>query len=231
MGNLKYLIFLIFFCNIVCGHELKEKSDNGSVKICGQFDVCNIVYKPYFANNVVETLCKCPEGGYCSPTYDNDNRSLPINPRTQMKFCEPVHELISKLPECEVGGKALEITKFYYINQIKNISTKLLCGCDKNPVYWRHHSREGQAVPENEKLFKAFDYFECSDLRQCNTDEFCGLARSDYGFIFQRCTCNYTDDCRYYVEETDMEENIEELFYNDLFYKAHCLRKETAVDW
>lgn len=218
-------------CNIVYGHELSENSGEEFVEICGRYDVCSIVYKPYFGKNVVEKLCVCPEKTFCPATYDNDNRSLSINPRTQMKFCEPVKELISELPECLIGGKALEIKKFYYINQIKNMSTKLLCGCNKHPVYWRHHSREGQAVPENEKLFKAFDYFECADLRKCNTDEFCGLARTDYGFIFQRCTCNYTDDCRYYVEETDIEENVEELFYNELFYKAHCLSKETTVDW
>lgn len=229
--KLKYLIILMILEEVVNGSAVLENKQENTIGTCERFDVCNIVHRPYFGKFAVEKLCLCPENTFCPATFGNDSRSLLVNSRTQMKFCHPVQELLSELPECEEGKESLEIMKFYFINEVKNISTKLLCNCDKHPVYWKHHSRLGEAVPENDKLFKTFDYFECAPLRKCNTNEFCGLARTDYGFIFQRCTCNMSDDCRYYVEETDIEENVEELFYNELFWKAHCLRKESVTDW
>jgi hypothetical protein len=71
-----------------------------------------------------------------------------------------------------------------------------------------------------------------SELQKCNTGEFCGFARSDLGFVFQRCTCDTVHNCKYFPEDSDIEEDIEsELFYNGLMYRSHCLRNEDFDHW
>ena len=71
-----------------------------------------------------------------------------------------------------------------------------------------------------------------SELKKCDTNEFCGFARLDYGFLFQRCTCDTVHDCRYFPEESEVEEDIEsELFYNGLMYKSRCIKNETFEHW
>lgn len=70
------------------------------------------------------------------------------------------------------------------------------------------------------------------ELRKCSSREFCGFARLDFGFVFQRCTCDTVHDCRYFPEETEVEEDVEsELFYNGLMYKSHCIWNETFEHW
>lgn len=231
MTNFKLLVFLILLTEVVSEKAIEESEEDEPIGQCGRYDVCNIVYKPVYGKNEVEKLCLCPNNTFCPATHGNDHRSLPVNVRTQMKFCYAIEELLSELPACEEGREALKVGKLFYINQVLNKTTTLLCGCNKNPVYWKYNATDAETVPHYSKLLQTYDYYECADLKRCNTNDFCGLARTDFGFLFQRCTCNYTDKCRYYVEESEIVEDVQELFYDELFYKAHCLRDESFTDW
>lgn len=67
---------------------------------------------------------------------------------------------------------------------------------------------------------------------KCGSRDFCGFARLDLGFIFQSCTCDEVHDCRFTVDEMDIEEDVEsELFYKGLVYKSRCIKNETFEHW
>lgn len=90
-------------------------------------------------------------------------------------------------------------------------------------------------------MFRFVNYFasqsksnrlEVAELKKCNANEFCGFARLDYGFIFQRCSCDTVHDCRFFPDESDVEENVEsELFYAGLMYKSRCVKNDTFEHW
>lgn len=228
-----FIISLILSLNLINADKVPTFKDEDQELIeCEKFDVCNIVTFPYFGKYNVEKLCICPEGTFCPATFSkDDDHSISINVRTQMKFCNKVEDLFVELPECEVDKVALVVDTLFYVNKIANISAKLTCQCNKNHIYWKHIMRSGVPIETDEKLFQAIDHFECSELTKCETNDFCGLARTDYGFIFQRCTCPSSDQCRYYVEESEIELDIEELFYNYSFYKSYCMRNENSEIW
>lgn len=225
--------FLLISVTLVSGDlSLNSTSDETDVKFCEKFQVCNLVHNPYFGNSEVEKFCNCPKETFCPTTFDRyDNKSIPVNGRSQMKFCTKVEEIFKELPECEKDQPSLIIRKMYEITKLINTTAELTCKCNKNYVYWNHIMRAGSPIIADEKLFMEIDHFECRELPECETNDFCGLARIDYGFIFQRCTCSQYDKCRFYVEDSEIEEQIEELFYNDLFYKSYCMRKENMNVW
>lgn len=142
---------------------LKRKEDS-EVAICEQFDICNLVHNPKFGINSVEKLCKCPDGSFCPTSFSpNDGSILLINSRTQMKFCSPLSELESKLEMCNENEVAIQLKKIYLIDQVQNMSASLLCNCNHDgPNYWKYHSRVGQFVASDEKLFEVLDNYQCS---------------------------------------------------------------------
>jgi hypothetical protein len=134
------------------------------VTICETFDVCNIVHNHYWGLTEIEKICKCPEGTHCPATFDSyDNRSLPVNIRTQMKFCKPLAELKFQLLDCGEDDAAISVSTMYYVDQVKNKSASLLCNCKYDqPIYWKYHSRFGKIVEEDEKLTEFIDNFQCT---------------------------------------------------------------------
>lgn len=154
-------LFAVF--SFVAGDLYLRRSED-DVEICSQFDICNIVHNHYWGMNSVEKLCKCPDETYCPATFSlNDGWSLAVNRRTQMKFCSPIVQLESQLEECGEQEVAIRVRTLYHIDQVKNVSAKILCNCEKEgPIYWRYHSRVGKEVEDDEKLFEIIDNFQCS---------------------------------------------------------------------
>lgn len=225
------VLLLIIFITCVSTNDIVKYSDDNDLIECEKYDVCNVVTFPYFGKYIVEKFCNCPNGTFCPATFskEGDGQSLAVNVRTQMKFCTKIVDLFEELPECEMDQPALIINTKLNLTIVTSVVPKLTCKCDKNPVYWKHILRSG--LPITDKLFLQSDHYECTSLSKCETNDFCGLARTDYGFVFQRCTCANYDTCRYYVEDEDIEEDIEELFYNQHFYKSKCLRNENSNFW
>jgi protein giant-lens (argos) len=250
-----FFIALFAAFSLVAGDLYLRRSEDSDVAICSQFDICNLVHNHYWGMNSVEKLCKCPEGTHCPATFSpNDGWSLAVNVRTQMKFCSPIVQLESQLEECGEQEVAIRVRTLYHIDQVKNVSASILCNCEKEgPIYWRYHSRHGKNVEDDEKLFEVVDNFQCSgetemkvfsirklnflisfplELSKCNEEEFCGFSRLDYGFLYQRCTCDAIHDCRFVAESSEVEEDIEsELFYNGLMFKSKCMKNESFEHW
>jgi protein giant-lens (argos) len=243
------LVVVLAVFGIVAGDFGLRRSEDNEVAVCGNFDVCNIVYNPYWGSQKVEKICQCPKG-FCPATFEDDNQSLAINVRTQMKFCQPVADLRMDLNDCGEDDDAINVRTIYYIDQVKNVSASLLCNDNhKGPIYWRFHSRLGKIVENDEKLFEIVDNFQSTGeggiakfpfessscflpaLPQCQENEFCGFARLDYGFVYQRCSCDPYHDCRFLVDSSEVEEDIEsEIFYSGLMYKSRCLRNDKYED-
>lgn len=239
MNFLEIFGFLLILANLVYGNlNLSITSEEPEEKICGKHQVCNLVYSA-FDQSEVEKFCHCPQKPFCPTTFDlSDGYSLSVNRRTQMKFCTKVEDMFKEMENCETGKPSLQVRKMYEINKIIDTKAELKCKCNKNPIYWTHTMRSGEANSLNEKMFEAIDDYECTALPKCETNDFCGLARTDFGFIFQRCTCSQHDTCQFYVEDSELEndplgiiEGVEELFYSDLFYKSYCIRKESSKVW
>lgn len=234
MKFLEIFGLLLIFTSFVTGNlSLNTSKDEAVDATCSSYQVCNLVHNTHFDDNfVVEKLCDCPKNSYCPISFSrSDGQSISVNARTQMKFCTKIEDIFKDLPECQENNTALIVREMFEINKMLNIVAELTCKCDKKPVYWRHIYRSGNPVNSNEKLFEAIDHYECRELEQCETNDFCGLARTDYGFIFQRCTCNEHDRCRFYVEDSEIVEEVEELFYNELFFKSYCMRKAKSKVW
>lgn len=233
MKFIKISGLIIIFISIVSGNFFSNGTDDDTEeKYCGKYQVCNLVHHPHFGNSEVEKFCDCPKNTFCPTTFSaTDGYSISVNVRTQMKFCSKVEDMFLELPECEEDQPSLVVREMFEINKLLDVVAVLTCKCNKNPVYWRHSFRTGTPINSNEKLFESLDYYECKELTQCETNDFCGLARTDYGFIFQRCTCSEHDRCRFYVEDSEIVEDVEELFYNNLYYRSYCLRKANSNVW
>jgi hypothetical protein len=160
---MKLLFVFFLIAKVSCDSSLARAEDS-DVAICGELDICSIVHKPYWGINQVEKFCKCPEGSYCRAKFSNDDEhSLPVNDRTQMKFCSKIIDLEEKIPKCEAGEPAIKIKTVYLIDQVKNVSASWNCNCDSDgPNYWAYKSRVGRIITDDEKLFEVVDNFECS---------------------------------------------------------------------
>lgn len=80
-----------------------------------------------------------------------------------MKFCSPIDQLQALLPTCDENAVAVRLRTVYHIDQVKNVSARILCNCDHEGLtYWKYHSRVGKIVEDDEKLFEVFDNFQCS---------------------------------------------------------------------
>lgn len=167
------IVFTLFtfasFTCVTCDSYLRRNEDS-DVAICREFDICNLVHKPYWGINSVEKLCKCPENSFCPATFSpNDGFSLAVNLRTQMKFCSPIQDLQTQLETCDADEVAIRVKTVYHIDQVKNVSATILCNCDyEGPTYWKYHSRVGKVVMDDEKLFVVIDNFQCSGELESN---------------------------------------------------------------
>lgn len=164
MRFIVFSLFTITWLSLVSGDVYLRRSEDSEVAVCSEFDICNLVHNPFWGINSVEKLCKCPEGTFCPATFSlTDGASLSVNRRTQMKFCSPIDHLQSKLETCDDDEVAIRLRTVYHIDQVKNVSARILCNCDYDgPTYWKYHSRVGKVVADDEKLFEVVDNFQCS---------------------------------------------------------------------
>lgn len=158
------LLLFIFALSFVSGDMYPKRTEDSDEATCNRYDICNLVHNPRWGINSVEKLCKCPNDFFCPATFTpSDGFSLPVNVRTQMKFCSPLMDLEAELEMCDVNDIAIEVRTVYKIDQVKNVSATIKCNCNHDgPNYWRYHSRIGSTVLDDEKLFEVVDNFQCS---------------------------------------------------------------------
>jgi len=194
------------------GQALSERD----LGICEQYSVCNIVHLRFWFPNQVERLCKCPNRGECPWKWNSDNnQTMPLNNRSQLKFCKPINEL----PDCtKKSGESISIVKNKEDNNVQ-IKTKVHCNCPyhTNWVLSYHEQREQHNETTNISYIK--DSFTCKKLEDCNTGEFCGHIRTDYYSTYTKCTCPYGHLC---LHEDRQESDAYEMFFYGKSYRAEC---------
>lgn len=124
--------------------------------------VCNVIYDRYWMADEVEKMCECPEGSVCPTMYSNpnDEYSLHINSRTQIKFCEP----IDSLQKCERNQLAITIKRVYHLDNLQNETTVLHCLCD-NRTYWKFNMSYGDYLDQDKALIEISEDYICSGKR------------------------------------------------------------------
>uniref|UniRef100_A0A1B0GJP0 Uncharacterized protein n=2 Tax=Lutzomyia longipalpis TaxID=7200 RepID=A0A1B0GJP0_LUTLO len=136
-----------------------------------------------------------------------------------MRFCEP---LSSDLKPCDDASTvALTITQKHLPNVRQQQQIELHCICQGGGKYWKYFSHVEKYSEETQETV-IIDNFYCINLRRCTPDQFCGFARTDYGFVYHRCTCPIHYKCIFDPGVQNTFEGVQELFYNGTAYEAHC---------
>lgn len=193
--------------------QAKSERDLG---ICEQHSVCNIVHHRFWFPNQVERLCKCPNREECPWKWStNDDLSMPLDNRSQLKFCKPINEL----PDCTMkSDKSITIKKTREDNNVQ-IKAKVHCNCPRHTTWALIKHEQKDQHNETTDISYVEDLFKCKKLMDCNTGEFCGFIRTDYYSTYTKCTCPYGHLCLH----KDRQESItyEMLFYGTS-YRAEC---------
>ncbi|XP_063700903.1 uncharacterized protein LOC134831171 [Culicoides brevitarsis] len=217
-----FFIFVAFLVNFGAGYYFI----NGTkyFEECDKYAVCNILYDRHWMPDLIENICTCPQGSVCPTMYADpiDEYAMQINSRTQIKFCEP----IDKLKKCKRNELAITTKKILYLDHLRSAKAVLHCACDDFSSYWKFNQSYGDYLDNDKALIEIFDDYQCTELKKCEPREFCGYARSDFGFIFHRCSCPLYHKCGYDVEDEDDNADVIELFYNGLGYRARCIPTE-----
>ncbi|KAL1391448.1 hypothetical protein quinque_003662 [Culex quinquefasciatus] len=185
---------------------------------CGEHEACNIVHHRYWMPSAVEKICRCPlNTPSCPVTYTKHGHVMNVNSRTQMKFCSST----KGLARCGPNEIALQRKTLYQKYGVKNVSIVVHCQCDNQRQYWVFVNQTGENFNDARHQLTVVDNYRCVALERCKPHDFCGYARRDYGFIFHRCTCPLSHQCKFDLDESQSE--VSELFYRGPAYLARCV--------
>jgi len=208
--------------NTIFVYPGQSKSER-DLSICEQYSVCNIVHHRFWFPNQVERLCKCPNREECPWKWNIDNYTMPLDNRSQLKFCKPINEL----PDCTTkSGESITIIKSKEDNNVQ-IKAKVNCNCPHH-TNWVLTSHE-QTLHHNKTTDISWvkDEFKCKKLNDCNAGEFCGHIRTDYYSTYSKCTCPYGFLC---VHKDRQEGTAYEMFFHGNSYRAECTQLNTNLN-
>ncbi|GAB0095846.1 U-scoloptoxin(11)-Sm6a [Sergentomyia squamirostris] len=130
-----------------------------------------------------------------------------LSTRSQVRFCEPLDH--------------------WSLKSVTLVTIHCKCSGHK---YWKYFSH-AEKHSEDTQVKVIVDSYQCIDLRRCSADQFCGFARSDYGFVYHRCTCTEHYKCIFDPGSPDLFHGVQELFFNGTAYEAHCRLMGEAELW
>ncbi|XP_063981839.1 kappa-scoloptoxin(11)-Ssd1b-like [Diachasmimorpha longicaudata] len=176
---------------------------------CRPHDACNILYKRFWTDDIVERLCKCPSGDECPWTDEFDNHTMSINNRSFLKFCEPLnHKNICK------PRKTAAVVRGEVNENHQNLTAhrvRVNCYCP-NTHFWHV-----QKYDYNDNI--VYQHFRCSKQRMCWSYEFCGLVRNDLYSTYYRCSCPTGNLC---INRDKELETVQEFLYSGDAINAYC---------
>ncbi|KAK3909586.1 Kappa-scoloptoxin(11)-Ssd1b [Frankliniella fusca] len=140
-----------------------EYSSEGAVSerdlpICPENAVCSVLHNRFWMKLIVRRLCRCLKRIECPWEWTDhpDNNTIHLDSRSQLKFCDEVHEL----PECTQRKPALtvtttassgvkDITLTPAVDEEKKLSVNVSCFCPMSFVWEELPLREIIQSPEN----------------------------------------------------------------------------------
>lgn len=60
-------------------------------------------------------------------------------------------------------------------------------------------------------------------MPQCHLKERCGYARTDLGFVYQKCSCPVGSNCVTSSSTDPLNGKMHQLFYNGTVYPSYCV--------
>ncbi|XP_058829136.1 U-scoloptoxin(11)-Sm6a-like [Topomyia yanbarensis] len=212
------LPIVVVFTSVIVAYKYHYEDYDTLMGICLEHEACNIVHNRYWMPSAVEKICRCPLNmPSCPVTHTEHGHIMNVNSRTQMKFCSSPN----KLANCNANEIALQKKTLYQKYGVKNISIVVHCQCDNKQQYWVFVNQTGENFNDARHQLTVVDNYRCVGLEQCQPLDFCGYARRDLGFIYHRCTCPVSHQCKFDLEEHQNE--VSELFYKGPAYLAHCV--------
>ncbi|XP_040165780.1 uncharacterized protein LOC120901696 [Anopheles arabiensis] len=201
-----------------CTYRYNYEDYDTMMGTCRENEVCNIVHHRHWMPSTVDKVCRCPlNTPSCPVVHTRHGNVMNVNSRTQMKFCAPLRNL----RPCRDGEIALRRKTLYQSYGVKNVSIVVDCLCDHRQSYWTFHNRSGEDFNDAHHLFTVVQNYKCVAMKRCAPHEFCGYGRRDYGFIYHRCTCPVSHQCKFDLDEYD--DDVSELFYQGPAYLARCV--------
>ncbi|XP_050540753.1 kappa-scoloptoxin(11)-Ss1a-like [Daktulosphaira vitifoliae] len=186
------------------------------LNICEQYSVCNIVHLRFWFPPQIERLCKCPNREECPWKWSTDDkRTMLLNNRSQLKFCEPVYDL----PDCtNKFSESITIERHKEDNNIQ-VKAKVQCYCPQKTTWEliRHNQNDHHNTTIDKSYIK--DMYKCKKLKDCNASEFCGYIRTDYFSTYTKCSCPYGNLC---LHKDKNEISAYEMFFHGMSYRAEC---------
>ncbi|XP_037043623.1 uncharacterized protein LOC119079672 [Bradysia coprophila] len=205
MSVVKLLFYLLSFEISVClSISIKSR--------CDLSEVCNVIHNRYWLPNLIEKQCMCPANTICPSTYSKREKpfTMSINSRTQMQLCRPTNA--SPIQMC-LDQELSVLQK----RTSKRIETKIICRCSRRSFlkfYAKVTNRRDKSI-----TFK----YRCVGMPPCHSDQLCGYARSDLGFVYQRCTCREGYNCVTKSSADTLNGKMHQLFYNGTVYPSYCV--------
>jgi len=173
---------------------------------------CSVVHQRFWFSPLVIHFCRCPLSDCPWEWQDNDDHTMYINPRAQLKFCKP----IQTLPKCKPNSLALTSTLDVAVNGYEEQMLIAHCFCDNFSYFQKveHHT----FYQDNTTLVTRQEY-QCKALSKCGTGQFCGHIIERLYQTYYVCSCPQHHLCL--MENRNFHPATEVLF-NGGAYRGTC---------
>ncbi|XP_063236891.1 kappa-scoloptoxin(11)-Ss1a-like [Bacillus rossius redtenbacheri] len=198
----------------------QPNSERG-LPLCGRASVCSTLHLRMWQPALVERLCRCPGRAECPWHWSEppDARTMPLDNRSQLKFCESV----ANLTQCTGQEAALVqtvITRSVQEGSAEDTTeTQYTAQCLCPPGrYWRLLNSTGTVDALNGTTHNTTSY-QCSYLERCVAGQFCGHLRRDHYSLYHRCSCPWGHLC---LSLALQPQPTTELLFHGLAYRSVC---------
>lgn len=192
---------------VVYVYPNNTKTDK-ELRACQPNSVCGAVNQRYWLPPFAYRFCNCPKSQCPFAWSEDDDQSIPLDNRSQLKTCEDTRNL----PIC---GKAVGLTVTTDLkSEYHEKDIRVFCNCQW-PAYWRLNSREANSTVTISK-------YSCTQLGKCKSGQFCGHTRSDTYSTYYQCSCPRDHLC---INVDNVMRNVTELLYFGQMLRAHCVPK------
>ncbi|KAF6216449.1 hypothetical protein GE061_000791 [Apolygus lucorum] len=178
------------------------------LELCQPNAVCGVVNQRFWYPPYVQRYCRCSDTPCPFSWSENDNRSVPLDNRSQLKTCDDTRNM-QRCERNDVGLAVSEVLDPVSGQYLK--SATILCYCDW-PAYWKLDRREANST-------HTYNEYTCSKLTRCKSGEFCGHMRADIYSTYYQCSCPRDHLC---IKTDDVRRNVTEPLYNGPMLKAQC---------
>ncbi|XP_037085722.1 U-scoloptoxin(11)-Ssd2a-like isoform X2 [Pollicipes pollicipes] len=179
--------------------------------------VCSLVHLRFWLPVLSQRLCRCQQGQCPYQWSDQDGKTLLLNNRIQMKFCEPV----AALPACPAEpapSATLERRRdSSALDLEERRDVRVHCSCTYPSGHALMSEETGQVDTQ------LLTVYTCRRLQPCLPSESCGAIRMDTYSTYYTCSCPAGQLCLFKEEyRKKVKRDVHQLFYSGRAYVGEC---------